>query len=278
MDIGLTKKVLVARERMPFVSCTDDVVWACMSLSIAISLLLLALLVLLGVIEHLYPARRFEVVPGWRLKCLLFMPCVVAITTGLTIAMANLLSGFSLLEGDRLGIVGGSIIGILISEMVVYGAHRVHHQNQFLWRWVHQLHHSAERIDVFGSAYFHPFEIAEGVIVGLLMFQFVLGLHPSATLVAVSWQAFNGVFQHANIRTPQWLGYLLQRPESHAVHHERGVHAFNYANLSLWDIVFRTFRNPATWQGDVGFFHGSSQATFRMLRGENIDRIGPATK
>jgi sterol desaturase/sphingolipid hydroxylase (fatty acid hydroxylase superfamily) len=51
------------------------------------------------------------------------------------------------------------------------------------------------------------------------------------------------VFQHANGDTPHGLGYLIQRPQSHAIHHQRGVHAFNYADLSLWDMVFGTFRN-----------------------------------
>ena len=74
-----------------------------------------------------------------------------------------------------------------------------------------------------------------------------------------------GVFQHANIRTPGWLGYIIQRPEQHCVHHERGVHAFNYANLPLWDMVFGTFKNPRVWQRMAGFYSGSSQPTKRML-------------
>ncbi len=44
------------------------------------------------------------------------------------------------------------------------------------------------------------------------------GLAPEAAFLAVAWQAFSGVFQHGNIRTPTWLGYLIQRPEAHAVH------------------------------------------------------------
>ena len=55
-----------------------------------------------------------------------------------------------------------------------------------------------------------------------------------------------GMFQHANIRTPHWLGYIVQRPESHSAHHERGVHARNYGDLPLFDIIFGTFHNPRT--------------------------------
>ncbi len=60
-------------------------------------------------------------------------------------------------------------------------------------------------------------------------------------------------FQHWNVRTPQWLGYLIQRPESHCVHHRLGVHYYNYADLPLWDILFGTFRNPKEFRGECGF-------------------------
>ena len=60
-------------------------------------------------------------------------------------------------------------------------------------------------------------------------------------------------FQHMNIRTPQWLGYLIQRPEAHCIHHQRDVHAFNYGDLPVWDMLFGTFRNPPAFQGPVGF-------------------------
>jgi sterol desaturase/sphingolipid hydroxylase (fatty acid hydroxylase superfamily) len=181
-----------------------------------------------------------------------------------------------LLPGDRLGLVGGTLVGILVSELLVYWAHRLHHRVRFLWRWVHQLHHSAERMDVFGAAYFHPFEILEGNVVGVLLFYVVLGLTPEAAVLSTIWQAFNGIFQHGNIRTPVWLGYFIQRPEAHGVHHERGVHAYNYANLPLWDIVFGTFRNPRSWDGLAGFYSGSSKPTLRMLLGEDISGDQPA--
>jgi sterol desaturase/sphingolipid hydroxylase (fatty acid hydroxylase superfamily) len=74
------------------------------------------------------------------------------------------------------------------------------------------------------------------------------------------------MFQHANIRTPRWLGYLIQRPESHVVHHARGRHEFNYANLPLWDIVFGTFRNPRSVEGfRAGFWNGASARLLDML-------------
>ncbi len=235
---------------------------------------LFALLVALMAIEHLRPVRVFEEVRGWRLKCLAFMPMVIVVSASIPYAMASVIGDAKLLPGHRLGIAGGTIAGIVLTELLVYWAHRLHHRVRFLWRWIHQLHHSAERVDVFGSAYFHPFEIAEGTIVGVLVLNVVLGLAPEAAFLAAAWQPFNAVFQHGNIRTPTWLGYVIQRPEAHAVHHERGIHDFNYANLPLWDIVFGTFRNPPAWQGTAGFYSGASKQTLRMLVGRDISTEG----
>ena len=231
---------------------------------------LFAMLGLLVAIEHVRPARAFETVPGWRRKCIAFMPMVIGIAAGTPYMMARLIPDVKLLPGERLGIVGGTIAGVVVSELIVYWTHRLHHRVSFLWRWIHQLHHSAERVDALGAAYFHPFEILEGTVVGVLLFNLVLGLAPEAAFLSSAWQAFNGVFQHGNIKTPAWLGYFIQRPEAHAVHHERGVHHFNYANLPLWDIVFGTFRNPVAWQGAAGFYPGASKETLRMLIGRDI--------
>lgn len=237
---------------------------------LATSLGVLALLALLIAAEHVRPVRAFPVVPGWRRTCLAFMPVLVGIAAAVPWLLGGLVADVRLLPGDRLGTVGGALVGIGVSELVVYWAHRLHHRVPLLWRWIHQLHHSAERVDVYGAAYFHPLEILEGAVLGLLLFTVGLGLTPAAAFLAAAWQAASGVFQHGNIRTPTWLGYLIQRPEAHALHHERGVHGFNYANLPLWDLVFGTFRNPARWQGTAGFYPGASRKTLRMLCGHDI--------
>ena len=78
-----------------------------------------------------------------------------------------------------------------------------------------------------------------------------------------------GLFCHLNVRTARWIGYIIQRPEQHAVHHTRGVHAYNYG-LPLWDMVFGTFRNPATWTEQAGFWDGASKKTFAMLVGRDV--------
>ncbi|HKU43664.1 MAG TPA: sterol desaturase family protein, partial [Polyangiales bacterium] len=91
-----------------------------------------------------------------------------------------------------------------------------------------------------------------------------------AALIANLAATFCSFFQHANIRTPSWLGYFIQRPEAHALHHERGVHAYNYSDLPLWDIVFGTWKNPSRWEAQSGFYDGASARIPEMLIGVDV--------
>ena len=70
----------------------------------------------------------------------------------------------------------------------------------------------------------------------------------------------------------------MTRPESHSVHHQRDVHAYNYGDIPLFDILFGTFRNPQEFTGEVGFFDGSSRKIGPMLIGmEKPVQIAPMT-
>ena len=73
-----------------------------------------------------------------------------------------------------------------------------------------------------------------------------------------------------NVRTPRWIGYLLQRPESHSIHHERGVHAYNYADFAPIDMLFGTFRNPQDFVEECGFWDGASRQVGAMLAGRDV--------
>lgn len=94
----------------------------------------------------------------------------------------------------------------------------------------HQLHHSAERLDTFGAFWFSPLDMIGWTVLSSLSLT-LLGLAPEAVVLFVYFTMLLSVFQHANIRTPHWLGYLVQRPESHSRHHARGVHTGNFGDL-----------------------------------------------
>jgi len=93
----------------------------------------------------------------------------------------------------------------------------------------------------------------------------VLGLDPVAAALVGYIAAFYGMFQHWNVRTPRWLGYVIQRPESHCVHHRKGVHYYNYADFPLWDMLFGTFRNPTNYIGECGFDEPADRHVGAML-------------
>ena len=215
---------------------------------------------------------RFDAPRWWRARALVVSAIAFALSLAVSIGWSGILAGRALLPGHRLGIVGGAIVGILVYELAHYWYHRLAHRWDPLWRAAHQMHHSAESLDAFGAYYLHPLDTFAFTSWSSLVFFGLLGLAPEAGVLAGAFLAVNGVFQHANIRTPRWLGYLVQRPESHSIHHERGVHAFNYSDLPLWDMVFGTFRNPAEMSREMGFWKGASAKIGSMLIGRDVSR------
>lgn len=221
-------------------------------------------------LDFVYKARRFDTPRFWRLRALAVTLFAIALSFALPMGMAKLLGDRTLLNLSGLGIWAGALVGVLVYELCHYWYHRTVHRSDTLWRALHQMHHSAESLDVWGAYYLAPQDAAMFIALGTLVFGPFLGLAPEAAAVANLFVTFNAIFQHANIRTPQWIGYFIQRPESHGVHHERGVHRYNYSDLPLWDIVFGTFRNPATFEGKLGFYDGASTRVLEMIAGRDV--------
>jgi|SRR5438067_1076100 len=218
------------------------------------------------VVERVFPARRLPRVRGWLLKGFVGFAIAGALSAAIPAAIATAVAGHALAGLPAWAQV---IVALLATELLSYVVHRAMHTIPMLWRWTHQLHHSAERIDIAGSAIFHPFELAlRFALAGVLIA--ALGIDPDAAALTGYLGFFVGTFQHLNVRTPQWLGWIIQRPEAHSIHHARGVHAYNYGNLMLWDILFGTFRNPVAFTADAGFWDGASSQLGRMLAGRDV--------
>ena len=210
--------------------------------------------------------RQYSRQRGWRIRGTLVTVAAVWLSIVVATGWANLLGDFTVFNLSGLGAGLGAIVGILVYEFVHYWYHRAIHRFDVLWRFAHQMHHSAERIDSFGAYYLHPVDVFFFTTWGSLVFVPLLGLGAEAAAIGAVFLTFNAMFQHANIKTPHWLGYLIQRPESHCVHHGRGVHHYNYSDLPLWDIVFGTFVNPRSVEGmQAGFYDGASERLPEML-------------
>lgn len=234
-----------------------------------VTLLIPVTFVAMLVVERLFPGRKLPKVRGWLFKGFVFFVLFGAANAIVPALVADALAGKTLVNLSSLGVFGGAIVAFLVGDVVAYAVHRVLHNVPFVWRFTHQMHHSAERLDVAGAVYFHPFDMVAQIApptVAVLL----LGVSADAAALAGFVSFFYGMFQHLNVKTPRALGYVIQRPEAHAVHHGRGIHAYNYGNFPLWDILLGTFRNPETFDEPTGFWDGASSKMGAMLLGRDV--------
>jgi sterol desaturase/sphingolipid hydroxylase (fatty acid hydroxylase superfamily) len=241
-----------------------------MNLELAVLLSIPVLFFGLLLLERLFPARPLPRIAGWRGKGLLFFVLTSALFITAPLLWMEFISRWRLMNLEWAGIAGGAVIAYVGTQFFQYWWHRLMHNSDFLWRWFHQMHHSAERLDIYGSSYFHPLDVVGFAFVQSVVPFLVFGVRPEAALIAGFVGTFYAMFQHTNVRTPQWLGYVIQRPESHSVHHARGVHGFNYADFPLWDLVFGTFRNPQAFEAETGFWDGASKRIGKLLLGRDV--------
>ncbi len=223
-------------------------------------------------IESRWPARTFPPRRGWRWLGASFL--VLIGTVGAVVPLLlplDWLAAHRWLDGTRLGVAAGTLAGWLVMSFLAFVWHRSVHAFSPLWRFGHQMHHSPQRIDISGSTLFHPAEMVVQTLIQLFVTVIVLGLNPLAAALVGYLAAFHGMFQHWNVRTPKWLGYLIQRPESHCVHHRQGVHAWNYSDFPLWDIVFGSFRNPRDFRGECGFESPADRRLGAMLAWQDVN-------
>ncbi|MEM8605495.1 MAG: sterol desaturase family protein [Myxococcota bacterium] len=233
---------------------------------IGIVLLFLAFLAF----DTLRPARPYAKSRDWVLRGIAAFFLYAAVSTVLPFVWDEWLGSHRLIDATGLGTWGGAAVGLLSMNLFMYVWHRALHGSEFLWRWLHQMHHSAERIDVAGAFYFSPFDMVGWTALGSLALVWAVGVTPEAAVLVNVFATFMAMFTHANIRTPRWLGFFVSRPEMHAVHHTRGEHAGNYCDLPLIDMVFGTYRNPKTFDAEVGFYDGASLRIKDMLLGRDV--------
>lgn len=238
------------------------------------SIVLGAALVMM-LVERLRPGRPLPKVRGWWTRALLlngFQAGSVWIAGALWDRWLLRASPWPAGTMDRLGPVLGALVGYLVLTFVYYFWHRARHEVPFLWRWLHQVHHSVSRIEIFASFYKHPLEVLLNSVISSAVLYLVCGLSPAAATGATLLTGLAELVYHWNVRTPRWLGYVFQRPEMHQLHHADGVHRYNYADLPLWDLLFGTFANPERVDRAAGLGGDREQRLGEMLRGVDVTR------
>lgn len=230
-----------------------------------ISLVVIAIYGAMMLWEALKPGRPLPKLKGWKLRGIISFGVFFFLSTYFPLLWDQYLIQYQLFDLGTLGVAGGALAGVLLYEFGVFVWHYTMHKFDFLWKTFHQMHHSAERLDTYGAFYFSPLDMLGWTMLGSLCLTLIIGVVPQAATIVLLTTTFLGIFQHANVKTPHWLGYIIQRPESHTIHHGKGLHAYNYSDLPLFDIVFGTFKNPKEFEMETGFYDGASARVVDML-------------
>ena len=205
-------------------------------------------------LERLFAGWRLPPVRTWPLRVIAVNLVQIGVVLLAGVTWEKYAAAHSLLQVSRhLPPLAGGVLAYFIATFIFYWWHRARHQSDLLWRLFHQIHHSPQRLEVITSFYKHPVEMVVNSILGSLIVFSLLGLNTRAAAVYTACTALGEFLYHTNVRTPRWVGYFFQRPEMHRIHHEKDKHRDNYGDIVWWDMLFGTYQNPATWNGECGF-------------------------
>lgn len=204
--------------------------------------LLLTVGVALGLMafERWRPNRRHATDVAWLLR----VAALASVGIGLTLLIGAVIDRWvgapGLLQRDSalnaLPAWLQGFVGYVCVTFFVYWWHRWRHHSDRLWRLFHQMHHSTYRLEA----------------------------------ATAFWVGVFDLWEHTNLRTPRWLGYVVVRPEMHRVHHEKDRHRSNYG-IPVWDMLFGTYENSKR-DVDCGFSPAQEQQVLPMLLFKDVEQ------
>jgi sterol desaturase/sphingolipid hydroxylase (fatty acid hydroxylase superfamily) len=224
-------------------------------------------------LERLMPGRSLPNAPGWYLRALALNLAQLGMVLLGGFTWSQWLHGPSLLQID--GMMPDTAQGFVcwfVGTFVFYWWHRARHSSPLLWRLLHQIHHSPSRIETLTAFYKHALEIMLNSILSTTIVFVLLGASVEAAVWYNLFAALGEFYYHANLRTPRWTGWFLQRPEHHSIHHQCQVHDYNYGDITWWDRLFGTFRETDTFVSECGYTPPREQRLIAMLAFRDINR------
>ncbi|MFC1748974.1 sterol desaturase family protein [Pseudomonadota bacterium] len=217
-----------------------------------LSVLELLLFAGLFLLERVIPARKFPILKTWIAHWCGLMLFATLWLVGLMTLWPYISLSWQPLQG--LPFWAQVLVTYLVYSFAAYWYHRIRHSNRLLWRYVHYMHHAPAHMDTRVTFWRHPVEMMLDSLVILIVGK-AMGADVEIIFCVLLVESMLEIFHHSNLHTPKrlrWVGYFLQLPEQHLIHHERGLHRWNYATVTLWDTLFGTVRVPNEWQGKVG--------------------------
>jgi len=215
--------------------------------------------------ERIKPGRILPKIKNWYYMALIInviQLIITLLTARLWIEIFGEISLFKIRNWQSEILQG--FFGWLIGTFFFYWWHRVRHMKGF-WLIFHQLHHSPSRIEAVTSFYKHPIEILADAILSALILYPLLG----CSLMGMFWyNCFAGIGEylyHSNIKTPKWFRYFIQTPELHSIHHQFGVHKYNFGDITIWDRIFGTYKDTTEFVERCGFPKDAEHKLKEML-------------
>lgn len=151
-------------------------------------------------------------------------------------------------------------LAVVALDCLIYWQHRVFHRVPILWR-LHRVHHADPHLDASTGLRFHPIEIGLSIVVKAVGI-YLLGVPIAAILIFEITLNASAIFNHSNIKLPNWLEKPLRKiivtQAMHRIHHSQVVKEtdsnFGFC-LSVWDRVFASYTHRAK-EGDDGLVLG----------------------
>lgn len=217
------------------------------------------------IIERLKPGRKLPKIKNWYYQAILINLVQLLITLATARLWIEIFGEISLfkISNWQSQILQG-LFAWFIGTFFFYWWHRVRHLKGF-WLIFHQIHHSPSRIEAMTSFYKHPIEILSDAILSALILYPLLG----CSMMGAFWyNCFAGIGEylyHSNIKTPKWFRYFIQTPELHSIHHQFGVHKYNFGDIPIWDRIFGTYKDTTEFAERCGFPKNAENKLKEML-------------
>lgn len=224
-----------------------------------------SLQVMLGVLEHVMPARPGWLIRGWeQIRNIL-------IVIVLTIAIGYVAAAYDAVLREPLGQLRSSLhldfwphdwpllaqvfLVFFASEFIWYWFHRAEHRWHPVWRLSgHGTHHSFKRLGALNFGLNHPLEFFLLVLPAALI-ELTFGVGAAAAGAAILGTAQASI-AHANLDlNTKGIGWLFTTNRYH-IHHHSMVMAESNTNYGcsaiVWDRLFGTFEDARTVEAGTG--------------------------
>lgn len=214
-----------------------------------------AVLLLMTVWELLAPRRRLSVRKGPRWASNLGLVVVNTLCARVLIPITAVSAAF-FAQSRHWGVLHQVewpnwvevVLAVIALDFAIYLQHVMFHAVPLFWR-LHMVHHADLDFDVTTGLRFHTIEILLSALIKLAAVV-VIGPAPVAVVLFEVFLNATSMFNHSNVRMPEWLDRLLRlvivTPEMHRVHHSviRQETNSNFGfNLPWWDRLLGTYRS-----------------------------------